>query len=190
MDLSQKETSGGRGVPFDPLPSLCREMRGHASRCERTSLSLLGHLLGISRLAADVRCDPGQLSVDAVRPGPVSDEEVQAAMRRDQDRLAGDDQVAREGERHDRAADAGEARADGGPNAVQRRGRPRNRRDAQECIWTVEREEAERRAGREPTTPASRRTPAETRQPFLLYSPSKKYDLERGHPPTGTGPTR
>ncbi len=95
-DLPREERERGAGLGADPRPRLSREVRRDLARGQRPPLLRLRDALRVGRLPADVRRDPGDRAVDPVRAGPVSHEEVQPAVRRDQDLLARDDQVARE----------------------------------------------------------------------------------------------
>ena len=138
-DLLREKSDRRAGLGPDPRPRLPREVRRDLARGERPPLLRLRKALRVRGLSPDVGRDPGDRAVDAVRAGPVADEEVQAAVGRDQDGLAGDDQVAREGQRDDR-----------GGSHEQRHGRPSppdgeghgDRGDAQERIWTVQGEQA------------------------------------------------
>ena len=116
--LREQPTSLG-GMVFDPRPRAARKERRHLARRERPPRLRLGDLPRVGcRLAGDGRRDPGERAVDAVRAGPVPDEEVQAAVRGDEDGLSRDDQVAREGKRDDGGAPARNAAA----NRTLRRG--------------------------------------------------------------------
>ena len=133
-------------------------MSVHLARGQGALGRFLGETPRVLCLAPDVRRDAGHAAVGAVRPGAVSDVEVEAAVRGDEDRLARDGEIA-QGGRGDGEGQAERERrglpAPAGDPAGERQG-GREAEAPEKRVRPVESEEPQRRSREGPVAPSGR----------------------------------
>jgi len=131
----------------DPVQAAAVEVFRHLRVGERMPGCLLRHPLRVARLPGDVRCDPLDRVIGAVRLGVVADVEVQAALGRNRHPHAGGETVAG-GHRRQRQREA-DGKKDCRPQVRAREEHDDHAGDGHDDVGPVQRLQAEQDARRE-----------------------------------------